>query len=133
MKTSTNILSRLRFVVAASVLIASTLLNAQDVKTMSGRESSGEMARLIVNRTANFGLNETVVLFVDGTKVAALGYSDSYNAPLAPGKHVLFIKTSPETYPEGAPKRIAITAEPGKSYAFTAVWLETERAGLIEG
>jgi hypothetical protein len=105
---------------------------AQEVKTDPGRGTSGEIARLIVNRSANFGIDESIALFVDGTKVAVLGYNEIYNAPLAPGKHVLSISTTPETYPEGAPKRLAITAEPGGTYTFTAVWPDPERAGLIK-
>jgi len=89
-------------------------------------------ARLIVNREANFGIHEALNLFVDGSEVAVIGYNDSYDAPLAPGEHVLSISTTPETYPEGTPKRLTITAQLGKTYTFTAVWPDPERAGLIE-
>ena len=131
MKTSSNILSRLSLIVVACAFVASTSVKAQEVKTDPGRGTSGEIARLIVNRSANFGTNESIKLFVDGTQVAVLGYNQSYNAPLAPGKHLLSISTSPETYPEGTPKQLAITAEPGGTYTFTAVWPDPERAGLI--
>ena len=132
MKTSTNILSRLSLIVVACAFVASTSVKAQEVTTDRGRGTSGEIARLIVNRSANFGIDESITLFVDGTQVAVLGYNQTYNAPLAPGKHVLSISTTPETYPEGAPKRLAITAEPGRTYTFTAVWPDPERAGLIK-
>src|SRR5437588_3020971 len=97
MKTSTNILSRLSLVVVACALVASTSVKAQEVKADRGRGTSGEIARLIVNRSANFGTNESIKLLVHGTQVAALSYNQSYNAPLSPGKHLLSISTSPET------------------------------------
>jgi hypothetical protein len=132
MKVSTNIFSRLTLVAIACTLVASAPINAAGVKTNpSGSDSTGA-ARLIVNRSANFGIDESINLFVDGGEVAILGYDESYNAPLPAGKHVLSISTTPETFPEGAPKRLAITAEPGKTYTFTAVWPDPERAGLIE-
>ncbi|SRR6266536_5332214 len=132
MKISTNIFSRLTLVAFVCTLVASTPINAAEVKTNPGGADSAGSARLIVNRSANFGVDETINLFVDGNKVAVLGYDGSSNAPLPTGKHVLSISTTPETFPEGTPKRLFITAEPGKTYTFTAVWPDPERAGLIE-
>jgi hypothetical protein len=119
MKISTNIFSRLALAAIACTLIASTPINAE-VKTNPGDSDFTGAARLIVNRSANFGFDESINLFVDGTKAAVLSYDETYNAPLPTGKHVLFISTTPETFPEGAPKPLAITAEPGKTYTFTA-------------
>ena len=118
MKISTSIFSRLILVAIACTL--STPINAAEVKTNPGGSDSTGAARLIVNRSANFGFDESINLFVDGSKVAVVGYDETYNAPLPTGKHVLFISTTPETFPEGAPKPLAITAEPGKTYTFTA-------------
>jgi hypothetical protein len=132
MKISTNMFNKLALVAIACTLLVSTTLYAGEVKTNPGGADSAGSARLIVNRSANFGVDETINLFVDRNKVAVLGYDESYNAPLPTGKHVLSISTTPETFPEGTPRRLAITAEPGKTYAFTAVWPDPERAGLIE-
>jgi hypothetical protein len=133
MKKTTNLISRLSLVAIACAFVTSTPINGQVGNTDSGRVTSGEMARLVVNRSANFGRNETVGLFVDGTRVANLVYGQNYDAPLAPGKHLVSIHTDPEVFPEGTLKQIPITAEPGKTYTFTAVWPDRERAGLIEG
>jgi len=114
------------------IVVASALAAASPVKTNRAGVNSGDPARLIVKRSANFGVDESINLFVDGTKVGVVGHDDRYDAPLAPGNHVLSISTSPATFPEGAPKRLAITAEPGKTYTFTAVWSDPERAVLIE-
>ena len=79
----------------ACTLVVSTPLNAQEVKTNRRGADSAGSARLIVNRSANFGVDETINLFVDGSKVAVLGYDESYNAPLPTGKHVISISTTP--------------------------------------
>ena len=106
-------------------------IKAQQVEIDPAAMSSRSTARLIVNRSADFGLNESVNLFVDGTKVATLGYNSSYQGELPAGKHALSISTDPRIYPNGEPTRIAINAKPGETYSFTAVWPDSERAGLV--
>jgi hypothetical protein len=91
MKISTNTFNKLALVPIACTLVVSTPLNAREVKTNPSGADSADPARLIVNRSANFGVDETINLFVDGTKVAVLGYDESYNAALPTGKHVLSI------------------------------------------
>src|SRR5690242_5026169 len=127
MKILTNIFSRLALVAIACTLVANSPINAAEVKTNLSGADSTVSARLVVNRSANFGIDETINLFVDGSQVAVLGYDESYNAPLPAGKHVLSISTTPEAFPEGTAKRLAITAEPGKTYTFTAIWPDPER------
>jgi hypothetical protein len=132
MNKSTNLFSRFTFVAIACALAASSPIQAQEVKTNRGTGTSGATARLIVNRVANFGFDEWINLFVDGTEVAVLGYNESYDAPLPAGKHVLSISTTPQTFSEGTLTPLAITAKPGRTYTFTAVWPDPERAALIE-
>jgi hypothetical protein len=131
MTTLTNLFSRIMLVASICVFAAASSINAQEIITNTRSEHSGDTARLIVNRSANFGINESINLFVDGIQIAVLGYNQSYDAPLTPGKHTLYISTAPETYPEGTPKRLAVTAKSGKTYTFTAVWRDDERAGLV--
>jgi hypothetical protein len=132
MKIPTNIFSRLALVAVACTFVTNSPIKAEEVTMNPLDADAAGSARLIVNRSANFGIDESINLFVDGSEVAVLGYDESYNAPVPAGKHVLSISTTPETFSEGAPKRLAITAEPGKTYTFTAVWPDPERAGLIE-
>jgi len=106
-------------------------IKAQQVEIDPATMSSRSTARLIVNRSADFGLNEVVDLFVDGAKVATLGYNESYQATLPSGKHVLSISTDPKTYPAGKPIAVGINAKPSQTYSFTAVWPDSERAGLV--
>jgi hypothetical protein len=53
-------------------------------------------ARLIVNRSADFGINESINLAIDGVQVAVLGVNQNYDVALPPGKHVLSISTNPK-------------------------------------
>jgi hypothetical protein len=89
-------------------------------------------ARLIINRSADFGINESINLTIDGVQVAVLGINQNYDAALPPGKHVVSITTNPKTYPEQAPAYFPVNAEPSKTYTFTAVWDDSERASLVE-
>ena len=89
-------------------------------------------ARLIVNRSADFGVDESINLAVDGVQVAVLGINQNYDAALPPGRHVVSITTNPKTYGEQVPSQIPVNVEPGKTYTFTAVWDDSERASLVE-
>jgi hypothetical protein len=122
MKTLHYVSSRLIIVPIALSFVASALIQARPA----------DNARLIVNRSADFGINESVNLAIDGAQVAVLGINQNYNAALPPGKHVLSITTNPKTYGEQSPNQIPVNAEPGKTYTFTAVWDDSERATLAE-
>ena len=93
---------------------------------------SADNARLIVKRSADFGINESINLAIDGVQVAVLGINQNYDASLPPGKHVLSIGTNPRTYGDNSPIQISLNAEPGQTYTFTAVWDDSERASLEE-
>jgi hypothetical protein len=115
----------------ACAFAASFACNAQTVLTTPASSNSGEAAHLTVQRAANFGTPDSINLFVDGTEVAVIGFNQGYNAPLSPGKHVLSISTNPETLLQGPPRPLEVTIEPGKTYTFTAVWRDPERATLV--
>src|ERR1700731_1090982 len=120
MKTKTKLLS-----VMIAIAIACSI-------GVSIQARSGDNARLIVNRSADFGINESINLAIDGVQVADLGINQNYDAALPPGKHVLSITTNPRTYGQDSPIQIPVNAEPGKTYTFTAVWDDSERASLIK-
>jgi len=84
---------------------------------------------LVVNRAANFAILESINVFVDGVQVAELALSQSYDAVLPPGEHVLSISINPKTYGQ-RPTQRRVTAKPGQTYAFTAVWRSAEYASL---
>jgi hypothetical protein len=122
MKTLRYVSIKLTMVAIACSFVASAPIQARP----------GDDARLIVNRSADFGGDESINLAVDGIQVAVLGINQNYDAALPPGKHVVSITTNPRTYGEQASSQISVNAEPGKTYTFTAVWDDSERASLIE-
>jgi len=121
MKTLRYFSSRLIIVAIGCGFVASAPIQAR----------SADNARLIVNRSADFGVNESVNLAIDGVQVADLGINQKYDAALSPGKHVLSITTNPKNYGQDSPIQIPVNAEPGKTYTFTAVWDDSERASLV--
>jgi hypothetical protein len=85
---------------------------------------------LVVSRAANFGTFQYLNLFVDGVPVADLGVNQSYDAVLPPGEHVLSVSTTPQSYRYTPPTQRRVNAKPGKTYAFTAFWKDSEQAYL---
>jgi hypothetical protein len=130
MKIVHYVYGKLIMVAIACSVAASLPVQAQEAGSRSASASSGDNARLVVTRTANFGTFEYVNLFVDGVHVADLGVNQSYEGVLPPGKHVLSISTSPQAYRYAAPTERRVNAEPGKTYAFTAFWKDREQAYL---
>ena len=108
---------------------ASTPIQGQEAKADSASASSDDHARLVVNRAANFGILESVNVFVDGVQVAELELSQSYDAAVPPGEHVVSITINPKTNGQ-KPTQRHVTAKPGQTYAFKAVWRSAEHASL---
>jgi hypothetical protein len=130
MKISHYVSVKLVMIAIACSFAASTPIQAREAKANSASARSGDNARLVVTRAANFGTFEFVDLFVDGVQVADLGVNQSYDAVLRPGQHVLSIVTSPQAYSHTTPIQLRVNAKPGETYAFTAVWKDFERASL---
>jgi hypothetical protein len=122
------------FLIAGILLLTQSLkadppTPAQEAKSDSAPPGSSDNARLVVNRAANFGILESVTVFVDGVQVAELELSQSYDAVLPPGQHLLSISMNPKT--EGQkPTQRRVDAKPGKTYAFKAVWRSAGSASL---
>jgi hypothetical protein len=130
MKTLHHVSDKLILIAIACIFIANGPIQARETRSDSTSARSGGDARLIVKREANFGLEESVNLFVDGVQVAALGVNQSYDATLPPGRHVLSITTNPTTYSPGRITQTPVDAKAGRAYSFTAVWDDAEHASL---
>jgi hypothetical protein len=131
MKISNRFLGNLIIISIACCFAASTPIRAQEARSESG-QIIGDTARLIVNRSADFGINESINLAIDGVQVAVLGINQKYDAAVPAGKRVLSISTNPRNYGQDSPNQISVNVEPGKTYTFTAVWDDSERASLEE-
>jgi hypothetical protein len=130
MKISYYVSVKLVMIAIACSFAPSTPIQAQEAKVNYVSARSGDNARLVVTRTADFGTFEFVILFVDGVHVADLGVNQSYDAVLRPGQHVLSMSTSPQTYSHTTPAQLRLNVKPGETYAFTAFWEDFERASL---
>jgi hypothetical protein len=129
MKILRYVSGRLILVAIACSLAASTPIKAQEAASESASGSSGDNAHLVVNRAPNFGILESINVFVDGVQVAELELSQNYDAVLPAGEHVLSISINPKIDGQRQTQR-RVTAKPGKTYAFTAVWRSAGYASL---
>jgi len=130
MKILNYVSGKLIIVAIACGFAASAPIQAREARSNSAPAPSGDNARLVVTRTANFGTFEYVNLFIDGVHVADLGVNQSYDAVLPPGQHVLSVSTTPRSYTYTTPTHRRVNAKPGKTYAFTAFWKNSEQAYL---
>jgi hypothetical protein len=121
--------AKLIIVAVACSFAAGTPIQAQEATSKSASTSSSDNARLVVSRAANFGILESVNVIVDGVEVAELELSESYDAVLPPGEHVLTISINPKTDGQ-KPTQRRVSAKPGETYVFTAVWRSADYASL---
>jgi len=135
-RSEVNIMKILRYVSTKLIIVAiawsfaaGAPIQARQPRSNSASARS-DNAYLIVNRAANFGTRESINLSIDGIQVAVLGLNQSYEGVLRPGKHLLSMTTNPRT--EGLTRltQRSLCAEPGKTYAFTALWDDSYHASL---
>ena len=128
MKILNYVSLKLIIIASACSFAASTSLQAREARLNSVSPRSEDDARLIVARGANFGTFENLNLFVDGVRVANLGFLRSYEAVLPPGRHVLSVTPSLEYC-----THTIVNAKPGRTYAFTAFWKSYDQVYLKRG
>ena len=129
MKILRYVCTKLVIVAIAWSFAAAASIQARQPSSSSGSIGS-DNAYLIVNRAANFGTRESINLSVDGVQVAVIGLNGSYEGVLRPGKHVLSMTTNPQTQGLTRLTQRTLDAQPGKTYAFTALWDDSYNASL---
>jgi hypothetical protein len=85
-------------------------------------------ARLIVERTANFGTYYILRVEIDGRTVANVPRGQRYDGFMPAGDHVLTISSYPNPYHRW-PTSMRLKVRPGANYVFTAAW-EADRLVL---
>ena len=119
--------------IACSVAAGSTI-KAGGFQSTSSASLSGvgfmDNARLSLRRSADFGTDIYLTLFIDGINVATLGQNEGYEAIVRPGRHVLSVRTTPNPYGKTVLSSNDVTMKGGQTYAFTAVWGLPDRATL---
>jgi len=129
MKILRYVCTKLVIVATAWSFAAAASIQARQPRSSSGSTGS-DNAYLIVNRAANFGTRESINLSIDGVQVAVIGLNGSYEGVLRPGKHVLSMTTNPQTQGLTRLTQRTLDAQPGKTYAFTALWDDSYNASL---
>ena len=94
-------------------------------KPKSGRDavattgSSTNPGRLIIRRIPTLGNEVVVDLYIDGVATSAIVYSQTYEAALTPGRHVLSVIAGPHpTWPVRS--EMTLDVQNGQTYSFTA-------------
>jgi hypothetical protein len=128
MKILNYVSPKLIMIAIAGSFAASTPLQAQEARLNSASARFEDDARLIVARGASFGNFEFLNVFVDGVQVGNLGFRRSYETVLPPGLHVLSVTPKLEYC-----THTIINAKPGRTYAFTAFWINDDQVRLYRG
>jgi hypothetical protein len=77
-------------------------------------------ARLIIRRIPTLGNDVFVDLYLDGAPFASIGYGQTYDGVLSPGRHVLSVIATPR--PKWLTRsHIIVNARSGQTYSFTAM------------
>lgn len=117
-------------VIAAACSLAA--IATSDAGAMARDEAmSSDNSRLIVHRAADFGTEMALKLFIDGIPVTSLAMNEGYEALVRPGQHVLSIRTVPSFDDKTKFTYHTVTMKRGQSYAYTALWVEADRALLV--
>ena len=139
MKPSLLFRLRLPAVAIAAAIIGGATVQAGTPDYASGRNNyPGSNARLTVYRSADFGTDIFLNLYVDGVQVTTLPINTGYEAFLRPGDHVLGVCTTPCPYGKTKFTYRRIRMERGQTYNFAALWdfgdyarLETPSAAAL--
>ena len=129
MKILSYVSTKLIIVAIVWSFAAGAPIQARPARSNSSSAHS-DNAYLMVNRAANFGTFESINLSIDGVPVAVLGLNESYEGVLRPGKHVLSMTTNPWTQGLTRLTERTLDAQPGETYAFTALWDDSYRASF---
>lgn len=127
-------LRKIVIIAIASSFAAGSITQAGPSRSTTSVSLNGaglmDNARLSLRRSADFGTDIYLILFIDGIQVTTLGQNEGYEATVRPGRHVLSIRTTPNPYGKTVSSSSDVTMKGGQTYAFTAVWGEPDRATL---
>jgi len=109
------------------VLLIAAIAGGLAVDSVHGRnagpaQSSDSNTQLVILRSPNIGYPTHFNIFVDGVRVANLGYGMKYKGAVTPGLHLITIKHMPHldgAYPFSQ-QWIRIVS--GRPNVFTAAW-----------
>lgn len=106
-----------KLLLSVLVVAALTRLFLPNSALSASAESSGQ---LTIKRSAHFGANLFLDVWIDGKKVQRLGRGHSYTGSLSPGRHEIRAVVSSRLGGNTATANLMVEA--GKSYQLTATW-----------
>ncbi len=103
---------------------AGTVRAGSDEVVPKASSQAAANACLVIRRAANFGNWQHFNIYIDGTRVANLGYGETYRGLVPPGDHLIRIKQMPHwngAYPYSE-QRIRVVQD--RPNVFTATWTD---------
>ena len=116
------------FVALACASLA--LIGCSTNSSTTASAGSPNDGHLTVNRIANFGGITTVIVSVDGKKVATIPRGQTYDGYFPPGHHTLSATVEPNNL-NSPVWSTTLNVAAGKTYSFTAVW-KADRMVLVQ-
>ena len=99
-------------------LLPGDILAADKSSPAAKQQQTQQAGRLIIVRSAKLGAI-VVGVSIDGKETAKINFGGSYDAPLAPGPHVITVTPiGSREHPQ--PGQTRLTVQPGQTYKFTA-------------
>jgi len=108
------------FLSSYSVSQAKSNAQSHRVASSASEQSVSAPARLIVRRIPNLGNGVFVDLYLDGAPLAAVGYGQTYEGLLLPGRHVLSVRVAPRPKWK-TEQKTPLDVRSGETYTFTAM------------
>ena len=108
------------FLSSYSVSQAKTNAQSHRIVSSASRQSVSTPARLIVRRIPNLGNGVFVDLYLDGAPLSAVGYGQTNDGILSPGRHVLSVRVAPRPKWR-TEQKTPLDVRSGETYTFTAM------------
>ncbi len=80
---------------------------------------------LTIWRSADFGNDLGLCIYIDGIPITTLSRGEGYRAIVRPGHHRLTVTDTPSPYGKTKFTHRTIDLAPGQNYSFTALWEAT--------
>ena len=102
-------------------LTSTAFLTCEASGTAARQQPGTNPGRLIIRRAPNLGTGLFLDVSIDGVRAGTVGYGQTYDGPLSPGRHLVSVFLRPNQL-FLSPTQKTLTVESRKTYAFTAMW-----------
>jgi hypothetical protein len=102
-----------------AALLVLTVIILLPPMALAARHSNYGEGQLVIKRSANFGINLSLVVYIDGRSAGAFAVGNSFVATLPAGRHEIAVYV-PQRRITSDPAGAIVNIEPGRSYLLTA-------------